>query len=249
MKDSLGDRIKEYESVPSLKLTRRTPVIVRLDGKAFHSWVKKAKCEKPFDNNLIRIMQGTTAYLCKNVQGCRIGYCQSDEITLLLIDYGTLESDAYYDNSVQKICSVTSSMATAYFNNLSLLIFANSPLAMFDSRCFNVPKEEVNNTFLWRQQDASRNSVQMLARSFFSHKECENKNNSELQDMMMEKHNVNWNELETYKKRGTCVYKKLGENNKPEWFIDKNIPIFSQEKDFVGKWVQSRSVEELLIGE
>ncbi len=88
----------------------------------------------------------------------------------------------------------------------------------------------------------------MLARSLFSHKECQDKNNSELQDMMMEKHNVNWNDLETYKKRGSCVYKKLGEDNTPEWIIDTDIPIFSQEPDFVRRWTQSGSVEDLLKG-
>lgn len=251
-KDSLGDRMKEYENVSSSKLVRRTPVIIRIDGRSFHSWTNKIKAKKPFDDELISLMQETTKHLCENVQGCRFGYCQSDEISLLLVDYGTIESDAFFDNKIQKIVSIVASITTAYFNRAVLLKNFDTqiipyPLAMFDARCFNIPKEEINNYFLFRQQDMTRNSVQMLARSLFSHKECEKKNNSELQDMMMEKHNVNWNDLETYKKRGTCVYKKLDENNRAKWFIDKNIPIFSKDDMFVGKWTQSGSVEDLLI--
>lgn len=255
MNDGLGNRMKTYESVSSSKLVRRIPVIVRVDGKAFHSWTKKIKAKKPFDEDLIDAMALTTKYLCENIQGCRLGYTQSDEISLLLVDYSSIESDAYFDNKVQKICSVVSSLATGFFNRAILLKHFDTqvipyPLAFFDARCFNVPKEEVCNAFIWRQQDCTRNSIQMLARSLFSHKECENKNSSELQDMMMLKHNVNWNDLETYKKRGTCVYKELefrdDNTTRTKWKIDKDIPIFTQDREFISKWTMSGNVEELL---
>ncbi len=252
-KDSLGDRMKDYESVPSLKLLRKTPVIIRIDGKNFHSYVKKIGAKKPFDENLIDTMAATTEFLCKNIQGCRLGYTQSDEITLLLIDYGNIESDAFFDNKVQKICSVVASMATAFFNQkIKEYRFDQYPLAFFDARCFNVPKEEVCNSFIWRQQDMTRNSIQMLARSLISHKQCENKNSSQLQDMMMEFFKVNWNDLETYKRRGTCVYKELVFNDdnttKTKWKIDKEIPIFTQDRSFIDKWTIANTVEDILLG-
>ena len=244
-KDSLGNRMKyNYEEVSKTRLTRRMPVIVRLDGKAFHTFTKGFK--KPFDDILIESMQNTMMYLCQNIQGCVLGYTQSDEITLVLVDYQTLKTDSWYDYEVQKLCSVSASMATLEFNrqinDLYVKYYMDSDLtnleevkyytsliksinkgAMFDSRCFNIPKEEVTNCVLWRQQDATRNSIQMVGQSQFSQKELDGKNCSEIQDMLIEK-GINWNDFPTYKKRGSCCIKKNG-----IWGIDKNIPIFTGE--------------------
>ena len=178
----LDERMKKYEYVTRHYLTIRTPVIVRIDGKAFHTFTKGMK--KPFDHIFMESMQDTMKYLCENVQGCVLGYCQSDEISLLLIDYDTLETSAWFDNNLSKIISITSSLASVYFNQqfyINLVdyrvknyksknrdveyenrLLANiSSLPVFDSRAFNLSKEEVNNYFVWRQQDAIKNAIQI----------------------------------------------------------------------------------------
>ena len=103
--DDLGNRMKTfYEQIPKTKLMRRTPVIIRIDGKAFHTFTRGFK--RPFDEILIKTMQETTKYLCENIQGCVLGYTQSDEITLVLVDYQRFESCAWFDYEIQKICSI-----------------------------------------------------------------------------------------------------------------------------------------------
>lgn len=238
-RDDLGTRMKTfYEEIPKTKLMRRTPVIIRTDGKAFHTFTKGFK--KPFDELLIKTMQETTKYLCENIQGCVFGYTQSDEITLVLIDYQQLETSAWFDYEVQKMCSVSASMATMAFNRFfaenvqkycnsenASETYANKYIAaiekgaMFDSRCFNISKEEVTNLVYWRQLDASRNSIQMVGQANFSHKELQHKTCNDIQDMLMLQKGINWNDLPTYQKRGSCVIKESG-----KWIIDKDIPIF-----------------------
>ena len=185
--DELGKRMKEfYESIPKTRLVRRTPVAIRIDGKAFHTFTRGF--EKPFDRALMKAMQLTMEYLCKHTQGCVFGYTQSDEITLILIDYQKLNSDAWFGYEVQKICSISASMATMAFNRYfrdliedycvtdprtsfetrKVYIDAYERGAMFDARCFNIPKEEVCNLIYWRQLDAIRNSIQMVGQAFFS---------------------------------------------------------------------------------
>lgn len=113
--DDLGRRMKEYyERISKTKLIRRTPVIIRIDGRSFHSFTKNFK--RPFDDVLIKSMQQTMKYLCENIQGCVLGYHQSDEISLVLVDYQKLTSDAWFDYEIQKICSIVASMATMAFN-------------------------------------------------------------------------------------------------------------------------------------
>jgi len=255
-KDSLGDRMKGfYEGAYDIKLPRRMPVILRLDVKAFTTFTRN--CEKPFDTVLMNTMAQTTLELCKNIQGAVFGYTQSDEISILIHNYKKLDSGAWYENSLQKMVSVSASIATAMFNKYWVELNHNMPtirlgkLALFDSRAYVVPEAEVNNAFLWRQQDATRNSIQMLARSLYSHKECDHKNTSELQEMCFAK-GYNWNNLETYKKRGSGVYKhsscKAGLlsglpatydwSSKPStWIIYKEIPIFSEDKYFIQKFL------------
>ncbi len=243
-KDSLGDRMKNnYESRAKIKLLRRTPVIIRLDGKAFHTFTKGMK--RPYDSLLVDTMQQTMLELCKNIQGCKLGYTQSDEITLLLIDYTNLNTDAWFDYEVQKICSISSSMATLYFNKFfeeNIKIYEGSQCdfkylkiikskinkAMFDSRCFNIPKEEVCNCFIWRQQDATRNAIQMLGQSEFSHKELQGKSCNNIQDMLMIEKGINFNNIKTMFKRGCCA--KIEDEN---WVVDKEIPIFTQNRNYI----------------
>lgn len=253
--DSLGTRMKDfYEQIPKTKLMRRTPVAIRIDGKAFHTFTKGFK--KPFDVVLMQSMCETTKYLCENIQGCVLGYTQSDEITLILVDYQKLDTSAWFDYEVQKMCSIAASMATMAFNKYfgynigeyqrnhfengtefdrpywERLISAAQKGAMFDARCFNIPREEVTNLIYWRQLDATRNSIQMVGQAYFSHKELHGKSCNDIQDMLMLQKGINWNDFPVYQKRGTCVSKQpTGEpdeqgNYRKEWVIDTNIPIF-----------------------
>ena len=293
-RDDLGTRMKTfYEGIPKTRLMRRCPVAIRIDGKALHIFTRGFN--KPFDEVLIEAMQETMRYLCENIQGCVLGYTQSDEITLILVDYKKLNSSAWFDYEVQKMCSIAASMATMAFNNFfkegitkensaftdewsdngdfnpkykdeelnKLWIThkrASEKGAMFDARCFNIPKEEVTNLIYWRQLDASRNSIQMVGQANFSHKELQNKSCNQIQDMLMEQKGINWNNLPIYQKRGSCCIKiknqidevmtneqqKFGEDKvtkivsieKSRWIIDKEIPIFKGDnREYIDKLI------------
>lgn len=259
--DELGKRMKDfYESIPKTRLMRRTPVAIRVDGKAFHTFTRGF--QKPFDETLIQAMQETMKYLCENIQGCVLGYTQSDEITLILVDYKHLNSDAWFDYEVQKMCSIASSMATLAFNRAFERLYleelsywgpeakdipdfilahdmARKRGAMFDARCFNIPREEVTNLIYWRQLDATRNSIQMVGQANFSHKELQNKSCNMIQDMLFQKKGINWNDYPTYMKRGSCCIKewyqspevdiKDGACPRSRWVIDTEIPVFRGE--------------------
>lgn len=226
--NKLGKRMKTfYEQIPKTKLMRRTPVIIRVDGKAFHTFTRGFQI--PFDDVLIETMQQTMKCLCESIQGCVLGYCQSDEISLVLVDYKKLESAAWFDYEVQKMCSVAASIATLAFNkNLDRIVsreckdqsidetnsLVRSHLkaldhgAMFDARVFNIPKEEVTNYFYWRQLDASRNSVEMVGHANFTTKELHGKSCNEVQDMLVLQKGINWNNFPTYQKRGSACFKE-----------------------------------------
>lgn len=260
-KTTLGDRMKKnYENVTRYYLTRRTPVIIRIDGKAFHTFTRGMN--KPFDTILSRAMQNTMEYLCRNVQGCVLGYTQSDEISLLLTDYAELDTDAWFGDNLQKMCSVAASMATmafnVYFRDRVCDCLVDLPgdqfdrtyniydpklfSAMFDARCFNIPKEEVCNYFIWRQQDAVRNSIQSVGQANFSQKELHGKNCDAIQDMLFKVKGINWNDTPTMFKRGSCCVKgkaPLGsvypDSSKVIscWHIDSEIPIFSKQREYI----------------
>ena len=263
VRDELGKRMKSfYETIPKTRLMRRVPVAIRIDGKAFHTFTKGF--QKPFDEVLIKSMQDTMKYLCENIQGCVLGYTQSDEITLILVDYKKLTSSAWFDYEVQKVCSIAASMATMAFNkyfseniNSECYVFDDELLdngdfnpnyknkylidlytthikasykgAMFDARCFNIPKEEVTNLIYWRQLDATRNSIQMVGQANFSHKELQNKSCNQIQDMLMTQKGINWNDIPSYQKRGSCCIKeeyRFNDSLRSRWIIDNDIPIF-----------------------
>lgn len=228
-KDTLGDRMKSYERVHKYVLSPRTPVVIRVDGKAFHTYTRGLQ---PFDPALMSLMDTTATEICKQVSGAQVAYVQSDEISILLHYYKRFNSQPYFDNELQKLCSVTASIAAATATVESVKVFGKHKPAVFDSRVFTLPEDEVCNYFLWRQQDWTRNSVQMLARSFFSHKECNNKNNSELQEMCFQK-GKNWNDLPTSHKRGRCIVHKEGVG----WEADLEIPKFSEDRDYINKFL------------
>lgn len=254
--NSLGDRMKKYEYVTRTHLLPRTPVIIRIDGRAFHTFTRGFV--KPFDDVFAKAMLTTMKYLCENIQGCVLGYTQSDEISLILIDYKELDSQGWFDYNIQKCTSVAASMATLQFNR-SFVRNANSYMcskscyyvedpevtkqidiyykaaingATFDARAFNLPKEEVTNYLLWRQNDATRNSINMVGFANFSPKQMHGKSCSEIQDMLMLEKGINWNNFPTVFKRGSCCLRKpdfvindTHDNRKP-WMVDEEIPIF-----------------------
>ena len=225
--DALGDRMKEYECRNQYFLQRRTPVILRIDGKAFHTFTRGF--QKPFDEVLGNAMVRTMEYLCQNISGCVFGYVQSDEITLVLQDYRKLNTDAWFGYRTDKLCSIAASMATMAFNiyyleeidnytvkpnldanRLKTYYMALKHGAMFDARCFNIPKEEVCNCIYWRQLDATRNSIQMVGQANFSHAELQGKSCNEIQDMLHEQRGINWNDFPTRWKRGVAWTKTNG---------------------------------------
>lgn len=267
----LAKRMKEnYEFRSKQYLTRRTHTIIRLDGKAFHSYTKNL--QKPFDEGLVEDMQLTTAYLCENIQGCKFGYTQSDEISLLLTDFDKLETSAWFDGNIQKITSISASMAAAKFNQLRMSRYISSgdkdgfgfgvyynqditdqKLAVFDSRTFTIPeKDEVLNYFLWRQRDAEKNSVAMLAQSLYSHSELYKKNGSDMQEMCFQKGH-NWNNLSPSKKRGSFIMKRryvngildsetqINEENanqfteRHKWEVVEDTPFFGKDREQILK--------------
>lgn len=253
--DELGKRMKEnYEERSRTKLMRRTPVALRIDGKAFHTFIQGLN--KPFDKILVQSMQDTMKYLCENIQGCVFGYTQSDEITLILIDYQTLTTDAWFDYQVQKMCSVAASMATLAFNKAfskytkkycvpqsyvsdeelkyrSILLKCVDCGAMFDCRAFNIPKEEVTNLVYWRQLDATRNSIEMVGHANFSHNQLHKKSCSDIQDMLMLEKGINWNDFPTELKRGSACYK-----SDSGWIVDHEMPILKgEDREYVDKWI------------
>lgn len=201
-KDSIGNRMKaNYEDRYRFSLTRRTPVIMRLDGKAFHTLTRGLS--KPFDAMFLDTMIATAEFLCSEIQGAKCAYVQSDEISILLTDFDTLTTDAWFDYNIQKMTSVSAGMASAYFTNHWSL---DENQAIFDSRVFNIPKEEVCNYFIWRQLDWMRNSVQMLAQAHFSHKQLHGKNQPAMHEML---HGIgiNWADLQERWKNGTLIIK------------------------------------------
>ena len=283
--DDLGTRMKEYEKRNQYYLQKRTPVAIRVDGRSFHTFTKGFK--RPFDDILMKSMQETAKYMCENIQGAKLAYVQSDEITIILVDYDTLETDCWFNYRTDKLCSISASMATMAFNRVFVknvdewgrLTFPNwdeggtneevdvdllklndayqraiGKGAMFDARCFNIPKEEVTNLVYWRQLDASRNSIQMVGQACFSHKELQNKSCNDIQDMLMTQKGINWNDLPTYQKRGSCCVRnniviesdgvkaiiQLRDTSKSEneWIIDTDIPIFKGEgREYIDRLV------------
>ncbi len=230
MKDELGDRIKNfYEDRSRTYLPRRTYTVIRIDGKAFHTYTQDLL--RPFDQGLIDDMDQTTAFLCKNMQGAKIGYVQSDEISILLTDFDKLTTSAWFDGNIQKMASISASLATSRFNQLRLIRLANNrffsgksgkensyvlhpedinvfKLANFDSRIFSIPsKEEVLNYLIWRQQDATRNSISSVAQSLFSHKELNGVTTDQMQEMIWQKSGQNWNDYPVGQKRGRLIIK------------------------------------------
>lgn len=231
MKDSLGDRMKEnYEDRTRTSLPRRTYTIIRVDGKAFHTFTRGMR--RPFDNDLTDWMNETAIALCKQVMGAKLAYVQSDEISIVLTDFDGQQTQAWFDGNLQKMASISAAIATAAFNKAYLSSGGMAGVhpsevnfAMFDSRVFTIPDPiEVENYLIWRQQDATRNSVQMATRAVYSHKECEGKDIPKMHDMLMAK-GINWNDYDVGHKRGRCIVKELYK------MIPENVPVKGEYKE------------------
>lgn len=258
--NDLGKRMKGYEQSSQTVLTGRMPTIIRLDGKAFHTYTKGFK--KPFDGELHGTICVLAKFLCQEIQNSVFAYTQSDEISILLHPYRKLDTCPWFGNEVQKMTSVSAGLASGWFNlwntkrdmrlELSddggfvsyesvMNILNTAKIQVFDSRVFVLPEAEVTNYFLWRQQDCKRNSIQLLGQSLYSHKQLDKKNSSDIQEMCFQK-GQNWNDLDIWKKRGSAIYKTIQPSNlyigeillnRWDWFIDQNIPIFSQDRNFI----------------
>lgn len=199
-KDPLGTRMKEsYENITRYSLPRRTYTILRLDGKAWHTYTRDLK--KPFDYELFEDIDNAIIAMLPQIQGAVFAYTQSDEISILLTDFATPQTSAWFDGNLQKMCSVAASIITAEFNRtrcarlfheVGPVNIFTMPHAYFDARVFTIPdRVEVMNYFIWRNQDCSRNSVSMVAQANFSHKELQGKNTPEMHEMLHQK-GVNW---------------------------------------------------------
>jgi tRNA(His) 5'-end guanylyltransferase len=240
--DSLGDRMKDYEQRAYRQLLRRSPLLLRLDGKAFHSWTKGLA--RPFDFLLKQCMDYTMYKLCSEIEGARFGYTQSDEISILVCDYQDISTQAWFDYRANKIESVAASICTAAFNQVCLKLlpeqYKKKGPAIFDARAWNLPKEEVTNYFYWRQRDCEKNSVSQVAMVHFSHKQLMGKNGSQKQDMLMLEKGINWNDIPTFFKRGSAIYKihiDFKGTLRSKWVVDYEMPVISKDRDYVEKWV------------
>lgn len=240
MSDSLGDRMKEYEAVPQLHLIRRMPAILRLDGRAFHTLTRSM--QKPFDEKFSKTMELTAISLFYEVQTAVLAYIQSDEISILLKDYTKLETQSWFGGNIQKIVSISAGLCSTAFNHW-LTDGEHMGSSVFDARVFNLPKEDVVNYFIWRQKDATRNSINSVGQANFSHKELHGKSQTDVLDMLHAK-GINWNTLPTKHKRGICISKGPGWERHgagAEFTInpDLEIPIFTENREYISRYLES----------
>lgn len=234
-KDSLGDRMKsQYEDRYRIMLPRRTYTIIRLDGKNFHTFTRNAV--RPFDFEFTKAMDRTAEYLASEAQGCQFVYTQSDEISLLLTDFETPQTAAWFDGNLQKIVSVIAGLSSAKFGEIARKFswFPDSAPS-FDARAFIIPDPvEVENYFIWRQKDASRNSINQVAQHFFPHSELQNKNISKVQEMLILKKGYNWDtDTPTGLRNGRAItyWGRLGESCR--WHADPETPEFTKNRSYL----------------
>tara|TARA_R110000868_G_scaffold239184_1_gene493625 strand:+ start:202 stop:1035 length:834 start_codon:yes stop_codon:yes gene_type:complete len=274
MKDELGDRMKSYEGVNRTFLPRRTYTLIRVDGKAFHTYTNGL--ERPFDNGLVEDMNATAVALCENIMGAQFAYVQSDEISVLITDFAQTNTQAWYGNNLQKMCSVSASMATDAFNRARLIRACNDwdgdlreemlskedlgniKTALFDSRVFQIPQlVEVENYFIWRQKDAVRNSISSVAQSLYSHRELNGKSSKMQQEMIFQK-GINWNDYDAGVKRGRLIVKEeyklepilagymdAGSTTRTRWVAKGSLDFLKERAEFRSMIPNNNVVNEL----
>lgn len=266
-RDALGDRMKRYEDITRYKLPPRTYTLIRVDGRAFHTWTRGLA--KPYDTFLMDLMDKTAIALCEEIAGAQFAFVQSDEISLLAVDFLEIGTQAWFDGLVQKWCSVAAAIATMTFNSElmklkgsnptenELLITKKLPVATFDARVWTIPDHvEVENYFVWRQQDAVRNSIMMLARAHASHKQLHGKNQS-AQHEIIHAAGDNWEKHPARFKHGGVIRRQAVDYSAPlnathpafiqlaegkrvplplersNWFMDKDTPVFTRERHYL----------------
>lgn len=220
---SIGDRMKRYENVSGWTLPRRIPVILRIDGRAFHTITRK-RFGKTWSREFVEQMIETAKTVLADIQGCNFCYSQSDEVSFLLTDYKTISTDPWFGYDARKMISISASLASSVFSRLY------GKNVCFDSRVFTIPHDEVTNYMVWRQVDATRNAIQMAGREYYSHKQLHRKSCNEIQEMLFQK-GVNFNDYPIIRKRGFCI---VNGN------IDEEIPQFSKDREYVEKHVNIR---------
>lgn len=247
--DGLGDRMKSYEKVTTgLKMIPKMPILIRLDGVAFHSFAKKF--DKPFDVVLSDAMALTMQDMCKEVQTCVFGYTQSDEITLILNLPDKVKSEPYLGGRLFKEIGITASKCTRIFNSNfikcannacndgritaeQLLVYMKKyDKADFDCRVWNMPEWDIINNIIWRQQDAVRNSIESLGQYHFTASELHKKNCNKVKEMLLTDRNVIWEDLESRFKWGVCSYKVGEKGSRPRWCIDYDMPIINLDREW-----------------
>ena len=237
-KTSIGDRMKGYEAVSQGILMKRMPVVIRVDGKAFHTFTKSLTDKTPYSDVMQSCMGFTAQSLTHYIQNAVFTYVQSDEISILLRDWSTFETQQWFGGKIQKIASISAAMATNNFygayEKFKEPIDNIATRPMFDSRVFNLPYQEVTNYFVWRQKDAMRNSVNMLGQYHFSHSELQGKNVSDVTEMLQVKGEA-WEDQTPANQRGMCVNK----TNPFSSFMGcpEVPPIFTEDRDYVEKWL------------
>lgn len=201
---SLGDRMKEHERAYRYVLPRRTYTILRVDGRAFHNLTKEL--DRPYDEDFMLIMDAVAMELCYEVQGARLAYVQSDEISVLYTDFEAPGTQAWFGGVLAKQISIGAAIASQSFNSTSGITDKIRTQAEFDARVFTLSDPvEVANYFLWRQQDATRNSILMAGQAYFSHRELQGKSTGEVQEMLWSQKQVNWNDYPEGFKRGRVI--------------------------------------------
>lgn len=236
MQDSLGDRMKDYEKTTQIYLPRRTYTVFRVDGKCFHNVGRFL--EKPFDKGFADDMDGAAIALCEHVTGARLAYVQSDEISIVMSDFDSLQTQPFFGGKVQKTCSITASIATSAFMQLRFERTGEFKHFNFDSRVFTIPeREEVLNYLRWRQMDATRNSIQMAGHANFSDKQLHGVGCNGIQEMLFSQKGINWNDYPEGFKRGRLIQRVLGE--KMVSWVDKKTGEPHEELVTRHEWVVS----------
>ncbi|MBT6050810.1 MAG: hypothetical protein HOG49_28755 [Candidatus Scalindua sp.] len=219
----LGDRMKDYEATYKYKLHKRMPVIIRVDGRAFHTLTRKLY-GRGWSTGFSANMMETARASMEDMQSTKFCYGQSDEISFLLTDYKTHNTQSWFNNSIQKIVSITAAIVSTNFYSIT------GEKVQFDARAFNLAKDEVTNYYIWRQQDAIRNAVQMVGREHFSQKELHMRSVENIKHLLSKKIGINFDDFSSLRRQGYCI-----DNNHP----DMNIPVFASArgKDYIEKHV------------
>lgn len=237
-KTTLGDRMKMYESAYETYIMPRAPVIIRCDGKSFHTFTRKF--DKPFDEKFNRVMANTMFYVANKIDGCVFSYAQSDEITFVIRNDKTFETEPWFGNRLQKMCSVVSSMITAQFAHEGKY----DSLAYFDTRVFAVPSlTEAGNALVWRQNDCVKNSISSACYYEIgkkigkgtARKKMYKLNQKQQQELLFSEAGINWSSYPTKYKRGVGCYREksnLMANRGWVWKFDEELPKFTAEGKF-----------------